>query len=59
MASTAQVAAAGTRSRPPRKPKPAMATMLPGRSKLSVAVFLIPPLLLYWQCSCRLFSHCS
>lgn len=47
MASTAQVAAAGKRSRSPRKPRPVMATMLPGRSKLSVAVFLIPPLLLY------------
>ncbi|SEE76241.1 carbohydrate ABC transporter membrane protein 1, CUT1 family [Arthrobacter alpinus] len=46
MASTAQTSGVRKALRPPRKSKP-MATMLPGRSKLAVAVFLIPPLVLY------------
>ncbi len=46
MASTAQTSGDRKALRPPRKSKP-MATMLPGRSKLAVAVFLIPPLVLH------------
>lgn len=36
-----------TRSRPPRRHKPMRTSMLPRRSGLSVAVFLIPPFLLF------------
>lgn len=47
MASTAQTKRLRTAARTPRKRKTTAISMLPGRSKLSVAVFLIPPLVLY------------
>lgn len=47
MASTTQARVAKIPSGPPRTRKPVRSSMLPGRSGLSVAVFLIPPLLLY------------
>ncbi len=47
MASTTHTRVAKIPSGPPRKPKYVRSSMLPGRSGLSVAVFLIPPLLLY------------
>jgi len=47
MADTLQAGADAVRPRPLRRPRAAPGSMLPRRSALSVAVFLIPPLLLY------------
>ncbi len=47
MARTAQTTQPRTATRTPRIRKTTVVSMLPGRSRLSVAVFLIPPLVLY------------
>ncbi|MFE3461493.1 carbohydrate ABC transporter permease [Nocardiopsis aegyptia] len=47
MSDLAQAGAGAVRPRPPRRARPATRSMLPRRSRLSVAVFLVPPLLLY------------
>ena len=47
MAETATVGVGAATPRPPRRRRPMSTSMLPRRSKLSVLVFLVPPLLLY------------
>lgn len=47
MTKIAEVGAGGPSARPPRRRKPMSTSMLPRRSALSVAVFLVPPLVLY------------
>jgi len=47
MADVLTAEAGAARPRPPRRPARAVTSMLPRRSALSVAVFLVPPLLLY------------
>lgn len=47
MAESAPVGAGAATSRPLRRPRPMSTSMLPRRSRLSVLVFLLPPLLLY------------
>ena len=47
MADTLRAEAAAPQVRPPRRPRPVAGSMLPRRSALSVAVFLVPPLILY------------
>jgi raffinose/stachyose/melibiose transport system permease protein len=47
MAETATVGVGAAKPRPLRRPRPMSTAMLPRRSRLSVAVFLLPPLLLY------------
>ncbi len=47
MAESLTAVAGATVSRPPRRRRPPAASMLPRRSGLSVAVFLIPPLVLF------------
>lgn len=47
MAETVTVGVGAAKPRPPRRPRPMSTSMLPRRSKLSVLVFLVPPLLLY------------
>lgn len=47
MASNTQTAIVNRRARPPRQRRKAVQSMLPRRSALSVAVFLVPPLIIY------------
>ena len=47
MTESLTVGAGAAMSRPPRRARPALSSMLPRRSTLSVVVFLVPPLLLY------------
>lgn len=47
MTKIAEAGAGGPSTRPPRRRKPMSTSMLPRRSALSVAVFLVPPLVLY------------
>jgi raffinose/stachyose/melibiose transport system permease protein len=47
MTESLTVGAGAAMSRPPRRARPALNSMLPRRSTLSVVVFLVPPLLLY------------
>lgn len=47
MAESVPVGVGAAKPRPPRRPSPMSTSMLPRRSRLSVAVFLVPPLLLY------------
>jgi raffinose/stachyose/melibiose transport system permease protein len=47
MSSLTETPVGAARSHPPRRRKPLMTSMLPRRTKLSVAVFLLPPLVLY------------
>ena len=47
MTEIAQAGVGATRTRPPRRRRPMSTSMLPRRSARSVAVFLVPPLVLY------------
>jgi len=47
VASNTQTAIVNRRARPPRQRRKAVQSMLPRRSALSVAVFLVPPLIIY------------
>ncbi len=47
MAESVTVGVGAAKPRPLRRPRPMSTAMLPRRSRLSVAVFLVPPLLLY------------
>lgn len=47
MTESLTVGAGAAMSRPPRRARPALNSMLPRRSTLSVVVFLVPPVLLY------------